>query len=760
MKLNLYVSVIWFLMMSVGISRPQIAQVESAMQQAQQFYQSKQLDRASSLLRKTLDQHPESTDVMQLLAQIEMERQQWGKAKSLYKKLKELQPRDILPRYGLAICYRETGRLKALFLRMIDWRKSRQYFEQVIARDRSFRDVLLQYAILQRYRGQYFSAVDLNEKELVYNPAAPRATVELFRHFDLLLVHEPAATVELWLKQRNNAGAQYMLAELARRQGKWQQADSLLQSLLQKNNLEISKIPILLSLVRLSVQKENDLAATRYFQAALDSMENMTDMDLLFEDLHYIFSDADLDYFNRMKTLNGKKRFIEIYWIQRNPLPAADVNIRLAEHFRRLIYAEEHYRFDGFRLEFNNPDKLHYLTFPKVFDLNQKFNDKGLVYIRHGKPHERVFSMGSNVVQNETWVYYGDGQHKKMMFHFFIDKNATGNNWRLGTEITPEMLESRLTIDPIFQQMYMADQMERLRYENEIATKAKEDVAIGLNSERHTWDEEVRPIEFPYTLTAFRGSGQKTQYDAALAVPFKNVWSAKKEYKPEQVLDFGIAVFDPQWKEIFKKSWQRRAEEIKTMSDSLGAFIEQHSFETNASLMYVGLFVTLSAQHKVGGYRFNYHGKAYDRSRFAMSDIVLSKRVAPGNEKDPFFKHGLIVQPNPSGEFSKKEPLYVYFELYNLPAPEGASVNFTLQYNLKLLEKQESNIFSQLTKLFTRESEETSNLVQRFAQQEMSVEYLALDLSKKTSGRYRLEVVAHIPVTDQRVSGKVEFELR
>ncbi|MBN2356177.1 hypothetical protein JXO59_08690 [candidate division KSB1 bacterium] len=746
-------------MFFISAAQQQSSDVDRALSQAMQLYQNDQLERAASLLNKTLDKNPEALEVMQLLAQIEMDRERWGKAKGLYKKLKEKRPRDLLPRYALGICYRETGKYKALLLRMLDWRKSRQYFEYVLAKDRSYRDVFTQYALLQRYRGQYFSSVDLAERQLLYNPSAENAAVELFRSYDLLLFHEDASRVQSWLQKRDNPGAQYMLAELARRQEKYQAADSIFQTLMAKSDLNISRIPIMLSLIRMSVQQNQALTATRHFRTTLDSLKDMTDLNLLFEDMHYAFSDDDLNNYSRLKTLDAKKRFLEVFWIKRDPLPAAEENIRLTEHFRRLVYSEAYYRFDGFRLEFNNPDKLHYLKFPRVFGLNQKFNDKGLIYIRHGKPHERAFSMGSNVIQNESWVYYRDGRYPKMMFHFFIDENAIGNNWRLGAEISREMLESRLMLDPIFQQMYMADYMERLRYESEIAMRSKEDVEVGLNTDRHSWSEDIKPIEFPYGLAAFRGENNRTLYDATLALPFQNVWPSKKEYKPEHALSFGFAVFDPQWQEIYKKNWQTTASDIKHMADSLGSFIEQISFETSATLMYISIFINLSEENKVGGYRFNYHGKQFDYSRFAMSDIVLSNYVSPSSTRDSFSKHGLKVLPNPMGRFSKKEPLYVYFELYNLPGREGKSVDFTLQYRLKLLKKHETNIFTQLYKLFSKEREETSNLVQRFADREMSVEYLALDLDKKTSGRYQLEVTAHIPTTDQRVSSTTEFDL-
>jgi hypothetical protein len=54
----------------------------------------------------------------------------------------------------------------------------------------------------------------------------------------------------------------------------------------------------------------------------------------------------------------------------------------------RFLFAGKNYECYEFRSWSNNPDKLHSLRFPKSFTLNREFNDKGLIYIRHGEPDD------------------------------------------------------------------------------------------------------------------------------------------------------------------------------------------------------------------------------------------------------------------------------------------------------------------------------------------------------------------------------------
>lgn len=734
--------------------------VEQVLSEAVQLWQNEKLAQASDLLKKALDTNPGQLEIMRLFAQIEMDRKGWSKAKSLWRKVKEKKSQDLMARYGLGICYRETGKYKALLLRALDWKKSRQYFESVIAKDPGFRDVFCQYAILQRYREQYFSAVDLGEKQLVYHPHSVPSFVELYRNYDCLLAHQPAQDVAKWLKRRSDERSVYFLGELERRRGNWQQSDSIFQSLLSHQNLVIPKIPVFLSLARLRIQQGQENQGGRYLLAAFDSLTSMADCALLFEDMQYAFSDNDLENYEKVSTVEGKRKFLDVFWLRRDPLPASDTNVRLIEHYRRLIYAEENYRYDGFRLEFNNPDKLHYLKFPKIFSLNIKFNDKGLIYIRHGKPDENAITMGQSINQNETWVYYADGIHQKLMFHFFIDNNAFGNNWRLGAELSREMLESRLTLDPIFQHMYMAEPLEQLRYESELAQKSRDDVAIGLNSERHSWSEKIIPVDFSYSIAAFRGDDNITHYDASLALTTDKLWPSAKEFNQDHQVSIGFAVFDTQWKSIYKENLDVTSRAVKDMADTLGFYCDQISFESTSSPMYISMFVKVPQEKKLGGYRFNYQGRKFARTGIQMSDIVLSHKIVPQQHDGSFSKKGLTVIPNPLAVFSKESPLYVYFELYNLPVVGGKPVDFSLQYRLKLLRKYQANILSKLAGIFSKEREETSNLVQRFAEQEMSVEYLALNLNKKAPGRYQLQVIANLPGSGQSGSAATEFDLR
>ena len=140
----------------------------------------------------------------------------------------------------------------------------------------------------------------------------------------------------------------------------------------------MSRQLIYLSLTRIYYAQNLQQLAESYYWKAVDEIQNDVDASLVFEDVKYILTDQELDTYQSLNSITEKINFFKTLWISRDPTPAASINYRLAEHYRRLMYAEKNYEFDGFRTWFNNPDKYGYLNFTRTYNLNQEFNDMGL----------------------------------------------------------------------------------------------------------------------------------------------------------------------------------------------------------------------------------------------------------------------------------------------------------------------------------------------------------------------------------------------
>lgn len=107
------------------------------------------------------------------------------------------------------------------------------------------------------------------------------------------------------------------------------------------------------------------------------------------EEVVYIITDDERDFFLNLSTVEERERFIEAFWERRDPDPATLENEFKVEHYRRIDYANYHYGREA--------PKPGWRT------------DRGKYYIILGPPQSTERFYGYNeVVESELWLYTGD----------------------------------------------------------------------------------------------------------------------------------------------------------------------------------------------------------------------------------------------------------------------------------------------------------------------------------------------------------------
>ena len=438
------------------------------------------------------------------LARVDLEEKQWDDAKERLHKIIKDAPDHIEAHYYRAIAYRELVKFRT-FNQGRHRKGAEEDFRWVIERDSLFRDVFHQYALLRRYSDAYAEAIDLVHVQVALKPDLDEAQHELFRLYRSYLNHTDAAEAHAWLERKGGTHAAYFAGEALRRTGRLDEADARFRDLLSRP-LSIPPQPVLLSRARIHYQKENPERAQRFVEQAIDQIESPLHAALAFDDFKYIVSEDELAFYRTLETPDELKTFLRAFWARRNPLPARPLNVRLAEHYRRLLIAEKDYVYDGFRLWFSDPDRRGDLTFPAAYVLNQEFNDKGLIYLRHGPPHDREGQVGGEMEfrtvidntdvygapseysynagwrPNESWRYNAPQQ---MDFHFVVDEGGGANNWRLTPALTNfGMLESREHWGPPYSEMArIVRTMETIQGSKETSSTATRSVARSLDEE-------------------------------------------------------------------------------------------------------------------------------------------------------------------------------------------------------------------------------------------------------------------------------------
>lgn len=223
-------------------------------------------------------------------------------------------------------------------------------------------------------------------------------------------------------------------------------------------------------------------------------------------DLATIASDSVLGEFDR---LQGARRavYLRRFWGERDLTELRTDGERLREHYRRLFYARK-----NFQLTANN---RHYDIVERYRSGSRDFDDRGIIYIRHGEPSSRASYAAPGLEPNESWRYSRtDGD---LIFHFiaredvqdfklveslfdvlgFSDAvrlqdqpNGTGDN-----AMAEQLMLSREQLAPIYRRLQAAGRGSAGRYQSQERRAGQESIALGTTSDSYE-------LRFPNELKA------------------------------------------------------------------------------------------------------------------------------------------------------------------------------------------------------------------------------------------------------------------
>src|ERR1051326_4201462 len=133
-------------------------------------------------------------------------------------------------------------------------------------------------------------------------------------------------------------------------------------------------------------------------------------------DLSWIADSTELAAFDGLPNPDARQQWLERFWARRDAAEARDVGERLAEHYRRWFYARHNFRLVS---------RHRHYDMTEVYRAAQtEFDDRGVIYLRHGEPDKRAQFIcqstaepnGEGCAANESWLYHRrDGD---LIFHF------------------------------------------------------------------------------------------------------------------------------------------------------------------------------------------------------------------------------------------------------------------------------------------------------------------------------------------------------
>jgi GWxTD domain-containing protein len=223
-------------------------------------------------------------------------------------------------------------------------------------------------------------------------------------------------------------------------------------------------------------------------------------------DLATIASDSVLGEFDKQQ---GARRaaYLKSFWGERDRIELRAEGERLREHYRRLFYARK-----NFQLTSNN---RHYDIVERYRSGSRDFDDRGVIYIRHGEPSSRATYAAPGLEPNESWRYSrSDGD---LIFHFIAREDVQDfklveslfdvlgfstavrlqdqNNGAGDNAMAEQLMLSREQLSPIYRRLQSAGRGSTGRYQNQERRVGQESIALGTTSDSYE-------LRFPDELKA------------------------------------------------------------------------------------------------------------------------------------------------------------------------------------------------------------------------------------------------------------------
>ena len=430
--------------------------------------------------------------------------------------------------------------------------------------------------------------------------------------------------------------------------------------------------------------------AAAYFEGIARLTEEAAER--YFEDLLPIVTpDEELRW--RAGNLDARREWLRTFWELRAALAGEPVADRVAEHYRRLAVAHERYRRAGRRGAPPGGALLRQDPSEREFP----FDDRGLVYVRHGEPDRVIQTAHSELRPNETWVYTApDGTSR--LFHFL--KLRQGSDFRLVDDLLAALdptitnlqleplialVQDRAPYDPKYQALLarlnraeavrrnrnaaprdLTDALADIRATSQALaaeTRAGTLAALDRDSDRPRFERE---LPFYYDIFTFRGPRGQTDVTAALAIPGPMLEPAESaDGRTLYALRLSFILVDTATGRISRVDTVYRYRAPRPLGE--GEYLRTHvrlAAPPSGSAVH-RLLVRNDADPGQGRL---YGGPArvrdYSGGALLVSDIVLAEPDSGGTWRRGAASLALV----PPRQFPAREPVTVFYEIYNLPA--------------------------------------------------------------------------------------------
>ncbi|MDA0745950.1 MAG: GWxTD domain-containing protein, partial [bacterium] len=252
----------------------------------------------------------------------------------------------------------------------------------------------------------------------------------------------------------------------------------------------------------------------------------------------------------------------------------------------------------------------------------------------------------------------------------------------------------------------------------------------------------LEPMDFYYEALSFRGENGTVDVQVNIGLPIDKV-ARPEDIDTTVVIERRVALIDG------------RAGKLAKRRDDLAIPISDESRSSNLMAMdRVDLQVTsgvyelaVEAWRKntdmLQVYRQTVDLPNYHSDRLMLSDLQIAQRIVEIAEgAGSVFQRGTLdILPAPARTFREGEPLFVYFEIYNLSRDDFGNTRYEVSYEVRATASTDASGFTLMPRIRNRSGEAIEVRYEQIGTEESVADFVELDLGKANPGRYELRMV-------------------
>ncbi|MCL7958723.1 MAG: GWxTD domain-containing protein [marine benthic group bacterium] len=517
------------------------------------------------------------------------------------------------------------------------------------------------------------------------NPSHPDALYRLaWIMAERLDAPRPEEARDLLIRQvataPSHSDAWLLLLEVHMGLGEWEDAVAVAEALIGHDPGLTGTYPLLAGALWQRERFEDAMRTFESYFSVIDAEEIA-----LYLDIGYILTPEEQREFEALDE-EGRRSYRDHYWIQRDPDPKTMVNERLLEHFIRVAWA---------RIEFGEND--------------WPWDSRGAFYVRYGEPdirtgvgrpfpdefidddpiftrNKRNFyeSMGLSPMQAEISAASGV-EGRRPGFRDAGGGADGGESAAVGNaQRTPERwVYKDRGVDVTFN-----DEIGRGRYQltgtlfRQLVEQMEDRLPVMSPEEDRI--EYIDPMDVVIT---FRGEGGKTAVEYAFALLPDEFGAFRSLAGAWTTLDIDVRMFTPAWREVASEG--EKARRIETVPQvtirGIPLFVDATRLEVDPGSHILTTMLTDPETGRRATAEERLEVPDYSGDGLMVSNILPAARiteVGPGLE-GRFIRGELEVLPLPGRALQADQPLFIYYEAYNLSMDAFGATSYRIDYAVR-----------------------------------------------------------------------------